>query len=73
MATAGSGDVLAGIIGGLMAQNYTPLQAAQLGVYLHGRAGDLAATSLGHEAVTALGLLQYLGKAYLEIYPNPIS
>ena len=73
MATAGSGDVLAGIIGGLMAQNYTPLQAAQLGVYLHGRAGDLTASSLGHEAVTALGLLQYLGKAYLEIYPNPFS
>lgn len=71
MATAGSGDILAGIIGGLMAQKYNSLQAAQLGVYLHGRAGDFAAASIGYEAITALGILQYLGKAYLELYSDP--
>lgn len=43
MATAGSGDVLAGIIGGLLAQSFTPYDAARAGVYLHGRAGDYGA------------------------------
>jgi NAD(P)H-hydrate repair Nnr-like enzyme with NAD(P)H-hydrate dehydratase domain len=73
MATAGSGDILAGIIGGLLAQKYHPLQAAQLGVYLHGRTGDLAAAELGYESVTALGMIQFLGKAFMELYPDPIA
>lgn len=73
MATAGSGDILAGIIGGLLAQKYHPLQAAQLGVYLHGRTGDLAAAELGYESVTALGMIKFLGKAFMELYPDPIA
>src|SRR5690606_15829249 len=53
MATAGSGDVLAGVITGLISQKYSPLVAAVFGVYLHGRSGDLAARVKGHEGLLA--------------------
>lgn len=64
MATAGSGDVLTGLLTGLLAQGYAPETAALLGVYLHGLAGDLAARDLGHEALIASDLVRYLGKAF---------
>lgn len=67
MATAGSGDVLTGIILGLLAQDYTPCQAAQIGVYIHGVAGDLAATEKGEISLIAGDLVDYLGKAFLQI------
>ncbi|MEA1784905.1 NAD(P)H-hydrate dehydratase [Arenibacter sp. GZD96] len=67
MATAGSGDVLAGIITGLIAQGYKPLQAAILGVYVHGRSGDLVSEKRGQEALTARSIIRYLGKAYLDL------
>jgi NAD(P)H-hydrate epimerase len=63
MATAGSGDVLTGIITGLLAQGYTPGQAAVLGVYLHGLAGDLAANKFGQEAMIAGDMIKLMGKA----------
>lgn len=63
MATAGSGDVLAGIIAGLLAQGYLPAEAAQLGVYLHGLAGDFAAEELGEASLIASDLIAYLPKA----------
>lgn len=53
MATAGSGDVLTGIILSLLAQRYTPEEAAVIGVFMHGRAGDKAAEKLGMEAMIA--------------------
>ena len=53
MATAGSGDVLAGMIGGLTAEGLEPFEAAYLGVYLHGAAGDRAAAALGHYGMMA--------------------
>lgn len=53
MATAGSGDVLGGIIAGLMSQGYNSLKAAAMGVYLHAVAGDRVAAETGHEGVTA--------------------
>lgn len=53
MATGGSGDVLTGIITGLLAQGYTPEEAAILGVYQHGQAGDKAASKYGMEAMLA--------------------
>ena len=53
MATAGSGDVLTGIILSLLAQRYTPEEAAIIGVFMHGRAGDKAAEKLGMEAMIA--------------------
>ena len=64
MATAGSGDVLTGIITSLSAQRYTPGQAAVLGVYIHGLAGDIAAKKLGYEAMIAGDIIKYLGKAF---------
>ncbi len=64
MATAGSGDVLTGIILALLAQQY-PLEAAcRLGVYLHGLAGDLAAEALGEHSLTASDLIAYLPQAF---------
>ena len=53
MATAGSGDVLAGMIGGLTAEGLEPFEAAYLGVYLHGAAGERAAAALGHYGMMA--------------------
>lgn len=64
MATAGSGDVLSGIITGLLAQRYTPLQACLMGVYLHGLAGDFAAAKLSPEAMIAGDIVKYTGEGF---------
>ena len=64
MATAGSGDVLTGIITGLLSQNYDALIAARFGIFLHGMAGDLAAQQLGEEAILASSISNYLATAY---------
>lgn len=64
MATAGSGDVLAGIITGLLAQGYPSDVAALMGVYLHSTAGDLAADEIGVEAMIAGDIIEFLGEAY---------
>lgn len=63
MATGGSGDVLAGMVGGLLAQGLEPKVAVTAAVYLHGLAGDLAAEELGEYAMTAADLLAYLPRA----------
>ena len=63
MATAGSGDVLAGMITGLLSQGLSSLQAACLGVYLHGKAGDLAKKTLGEVSLMASDLLEFVPKA----------
>ncbi len=65
MAKGGSGDALTGIITALLAQSYEPSKAAALGVYLHGYAGDLAATLYSEEAMLATDLIQCLGKTFL--------
>lgn len=64
MASGGTGDVLTGIITGLLAQKYSPLHAAILGVYLHGRAGDLAASFASQPSLIASDLVDFLGQAY---------
>ena len=64
MATAGSGDVLSGIITGLLAQRYSSFEAAILGVYLHGLAGDLGAASLGEVSLIAGDITSYLSEAF---------
>ena len=64
MATAGSGDVLTGIITGLLARGYKSQDACIVSVYLHGLAGDLAAQDLGEESLTASDLINYLPKAF---------
>lgn len=68
MATAGSGDVLTGIITGLLSQVYDPLISAVFGVYLHGSAGDIASQHLGHNSIVAGDLIDFLGDAFLELF-----
>ncbi len=67
MATGGSGDVLTGLLTGLLAQGYTPKAAALLGVYLHGLSGDIAAETLGHESLLASDLVKNLGRAFQKV------
>jgi len=67
MATGGSGDVLTGLTTALLCQGLSPLDAARLGVYVHGRAGDLAADELGQVAMIASDLLQFLAPALREV------
>jgi ADP-dependent NAD(P)H-hydrate dehydratase / NAD(P)H-hydrate epimerase len=68
MATGGSGDVLTGIIAGLAAQGYLPLECCLLGAYLHGLAGDLACAGLGFEAMTANDITEHLGNSFQSLY-----
>lgn len=63
MSTGGSGDVLTGIIAGLLGQKTPPLAAALLGVWLHGRAGDLAAKREGTYGLMARHLIEWLPEA----------
>ncbi|MDE5987499.1 MAG: NAD(P)H-hydrate dehydratase [Prevotella sp.] len=67
MATAGSGDVLTGIIAGLMARGYTQAEAAVMGMYLHGLAGDIAAKEKGYESLVATDIIEALPKAFLSL------
>lgn len=67
MATAGSGDVLTGIIVGLLAQGYQPLQAALLGTSLHALAGDAAMSQLGPHSLMAGDISQFLPDAFRKI------
>ena len=67
MATAGSGDVLTGIITGLLARGYKHEDACVVGMYLHGLAGDIAARELGVESVIASDLIQYIPQAFKRI------
>ena len=64
MATAGSGDVLTGIITALLARGYHQQNACIVGMYLHGLAGDLAAKELGKESLVASDIINYLPKAF---------
>ena len=67
MATAGSGDVLTGIITALLARGYQQHEACLLAVYLHGLAGDLAAQELGEESLIASDIIDYLPKAFFRV------
>lgn len=77
MATAGAGDVLTGVIAAFLAQGYQPEQAATLGVYIHGLAGDLAAQEFGEVGMTAGDISDHIGRAIRLIVtrgelPNPL-
>ena len=63
MATGGSGDVLTGLIAALWCQGLAGYEAARLGVYVHGLAGDLAAAELGQVSMIASDLVRFLPKA----------
>lgn len=67
MATAGSGDVLTGIITGLLARGYKQREACLLGMYLHGLAGDIAARQMGEESLIASDIIQYLPQAFMRL------
>ena len=67
LATAGTGDVLSGVIGALLSQRLEPLEAAALGVYVHGRAGEAAAADLTPMCVTAEDIPAYLSAAVAEL------
>ena len=67
MATGGSGDVLTGILTGLLARGYNRYEACVVGMYLHGLAGDIAARELGEESLIARDLIRYLPKAFLRL------
>jgi hydroxyethylthiazole kinase-like uncharacterized protein yjeF len=68
LATGGSGDVLTGLITGLWAQKYSPLEAALLGVFLHGKASDIAVKNdLSEETLIASDIVKYLGLAFKEL------
>lgn len=73
MATAGSGDVLTGILTALLAQGYSSLHSCLLGVYIHGVAGDFAATQLSKEAMIASDIIDNLGEAFLQIETSSSS
>jgi len=67
LASGGSGDVLTGLLGALLAQQVEPGTAAALAVHLHGLAGDLAAAGLGGPAVPATDLVRFLPRAFAEL------
>jgi len=73
MSTGGTGDVLTGLMTALLAQHMQPFEAAQLAVFLHGRAGDLAAEELSQPALIASDLPRFLGRAWrsLELQTDP--
>lgn len=67
LATAGTGDVLTGMITSLLAQSYDPIDAAILGVYLHGLTADIALPETGFQSFIASDVIANIGKAYLSL------
>jgi hydroxyethylthiazole kinase-like uncharacterized protein yjeF len=67
LATAGTGDVLTGMITSLLAQSYEPIDAAILGVYLHGLTADIALPETGYQSFIASDVIANIGKAYLSL------
>lgn len=67
MATGGTGDVLTGVLTGLLAQNYSPCEAAVLGVYVHGLAGDEGISEQGMVSLVASDLIAFLPRAFIKM------
>lgn len=67
LATAGTGDVLTGMITSLLAQSYEPIDAAIIGVYLHGLTADIALPKTGYQSFIASDIIATIGKAYLSL------
>ncbi len=73
MATAGTGDVLTGMLTGFLAQGYPPADACILAVYIHGLAGDIAVKTISEESLTAGDLVESIGAAFLQLHVNSRS
>ena len=73
MATGGTGDVLAGMIGALLGQRYQPAEAACIGAFVHGLAGDLAAVRLGQRSLTAWDVVEALPQAFEQLERVKVS
>ncbi|WP_062058108.1 bifunctional ADP-dependent NAD(P)H-hydrate dehydratase/NAD(P)H-hydrate epimerase [Aquimarina longa] len=71
MATAGSGDVLTGMITALLSQGYPPLHAAVFGVFLHGNSADIAIQKTGFEGLIASEIISHIGPSFLELFKRP--
>lgn len=71
LSTAGSGDVLTGIITGLLSQGYMPLDASIFGVYLHGKSADIAVEDFGYQSLIASHVIEYLGAAFIDLFKQP--
>lgn len=71
LATAGTGDVLTGIIAGLIAQGYDTLAATLFGVYLHGKSADLLIEDLGYQSFIASHVIEGIPLAYLDLFKQP--
>ena len=71
LSTAGSGDVLTGVITGLISQGYSPLVATIFGVYLHGKSADIAVNDFGYQSLIASHVIDYMGEAYLDLFKQP--
>lgn len=68
MATAGSGDVLTGILAALLAQNYTPYETCILGTFTHGLSGDIAASEIGETSLISNDIIEHLPQAWKLLY-----
>ncbi len=68
MATAGSGDVLTGMISGLVGQGYEPLAAGIFGTYLHGKSADISVEDYGYQSLIASHIIETMGKAYIDLF-----
>ncbi|MGB1210515.1 MAG: NAD(P)H-hydrate dehydratase [Lacinutrix venerupis] len=71
LATAGTGDVLTGIITGLIAQGYDALQATLFGVYLHGKSADILIEEFGYQSIIASNVIDGISLAYLDLFKQP--
>ncbi|MDO1500451.1 NAD(P)H-hydrate dehydratase [Winogradskyella maritima] len=71
MATGGAGDVLTGVITGLICQGYPPIEATLFGVYLHGRSADLALEDYGYQSLLASHIADGLGEAFIDLFKQP--
>ena len=71
LATAGSGDVLTGVITGLISQGYEPLTAAVFGTYLHGKSADIAVETFGYHSLIASNVIDHLKDAFMDLFKEP--
>jgi NAD(P)H-hydrate repair Nnr-like enzyme with NAD(P)H-hydrate dehydratase domain len=67
LATAGTGDMLTGMITSLLAQSYAPLDVALLGVFLHGLTADIELPETGYQSFIASDVIATIGKAFLSL------